>query len=103
MCGDVFVVATYTDGFRRNGTQIIRRWSKCPRNGDARRNVFERYQMGRCMPPHYFACANELRAWNEHRPWRGACDHRSVSVDGSQCWTEDGQLITGMAPKNGAS
>ena len=97
MCGDALVEATYSDGFRRNGSQIVKRWSKCPRSIDDRPDWFERYQQGRCTPLYPMACANEVRAWNEHRPWWGACGHYSVSEDGSQCWDKNGSLITGGA------
>jgi hypothetical protein len=97
MCGDAFVETTYSDGYRRDGSQIIGRWRHCPRSNDKRPSPFERYRHGRCTPLYPMSCANEQRAWNEHRPWWGACGHNSVSEDGSQCWTRDGQVITGIA------
>ena len=94
-CGDAFIEATYSDGYRRDGTKIVRRWQRCPRNGDRQPDVFEQYQQGRCTPPHPFVCVNEARAWSEHRPWWGACVHYSVAEDGHACWAKDGTQITG--------
>lgn len=100
VCGDAFVEATYTDGYRRDGNQIVRHWRKCPRNGDRQPSVFDdwnRRQRGACLPLYPMSCANEVQAWREHRPWWGACGHHSVSEDGSACWDKAGRQITGAA------
>jgi hypothetical protein len=97
MCGDAFIEAEYSDEFRRDGTPIVRRWRKCPRSDDYRPSTWERYQLGRCTPPHPFICANQRRAWDEHRPWWNSCGHDSVSEDGSACWAKDGRQLTGTA------
>lgn len=96
VCGDEFIEATYRDGFRRDGTENIRRWKKCPRSIEGRPDFFDQYQQGRCIPPSMVHCANERRAWSEHRPWRGVCAHYGTAEDGSACWAKDGTQITGV-------
>ena len=95
MCGDEFITASYSDGFRRDGTPIVRTWRKCPRSDDRRPDVFERYQQGRCTPLHYGVCAVQEAAYRNHRPWWSSCVHHSVSEDGDACWAKDGRQITG--------
>jgi ribosomal protein S27AE len=95
MCGDEFIETEYRDGYRRDGSLIVRRWKHCPRNGEYRPDYWDRWQVGRCIPVPFFACANEKRAYAEHRPYHGACAHNSVSEDGDACWAKDGTPITG--------
>ncbi len=93
MCGDEFVETAHQDGYDRRGNPVIRRWKKCPRSIDTRYE-YDRYQTGRCTPLYPMACFYEVQAWNEHRPWWGACRHDSVSEDGDACWLKDRTQLT---------
>ena len=95
-CGDAFIETEYSDGFRRNGSPIVRRWRHCPRHTPD----FLEYmsaQYGSCTPLSPWACANEQLAWKEHRPWHGSCGHRTVNDSGSKCWDADHKQLTGKA------
>lgn len=69
-CGLVKEKVTQRFGYDRTGTPKYESVFACPRQN--RMYVFD-YSGSNChsLPPWY--CQHELDAWNEKRPWYGAC------------------------------